>query len=65
MKPEELIQKLNNLSENMRKECAEIIAEAAVTYYKNAFRDKAFALFTMSKIQIFESNSQLRFSKIC
>jgi len=42
MKPEELIKKLSNLSENLRKDCAEIIAETAVTYYKNAFRNKEF-----------------------
>jgi phage gpG-like protein len=42
MTPEELVEKMKHLSEDMRKDCAEIIAETAVTYYKNAFREKAF-----------------------
>ena len=42
MTPEELIKKLNNLSEELRKECAEIIAETAIEYYKKSFREKSF-----------------------
>jgi phage gpG-like protein len=42
MSPEQLIQKLNGLSAELRKDCAEIIAETATEYFRGSFTRKAF-----------------------
>lgn len=42
MTPEELSQKLSELSESLRLDCAEIISETATEYFKMTFRTKSF-----------------------
>ncbi len=39
---EELKQKLSTLSDDLRRDCAKIIAETSTEYFKGRFRDKAY-----------------------
>ena len=40
MTPEELIYRINALQGSLKSDCIEIVAETAVTYFKNTFRTK-------------------------
>lgn len=42
MTPDELSKKLSELSEDLKHDCAEIIAETATEYFKGTFKNKAF-----------------------
>ena len=42
MTPDELSKKMSELSEDLKHDCAEIIAETATEYFKGTFKNKAF-----------------------